>query len=227
MTHRSAKQATAAALALASRSRFYHRTRSNAQPPPLHPRRQRIVVHSDYKDSSPSSVQENLKQRWVSLWINRSDAPTATVTRGNSHSARLLPSLIAIHRKFQTRHVAEDSTRLYGEATQHRMRLSVDGYTQHAACRLHHCPRTRRHQQKPTGHGSNAPADGTLERPVPQNLLLPYDNILTTPTYTSCYRAWYHQTAAHIGGRIDRIRQLCLIRLFGDSSSLYKFWVVS
>ena len=35
---------------------------------------------------------------------------------------------IAIHRKFQTRRVAEDSTRLYGEATQHRMRLSVDGY---------------------------------------------------------------------------------------------------
>ncbi|MFC2752199.1 MAG: hypothetical protein ACFN9G_02450, partial [Cardiobacterium sp.] len=26
---------------------------------------------------------------------------------------------IAIHRKFQTRRVAEDSTRLYGEATQH------------------------------------------------------------------------------------------------------------
>ena len=37
--------------------------------------------------------------------------------------------LIAIHRKFQTRRVAEDSTLLYGEATQHRMRLSVDGYT--------------------------------------------------------------------------------------------------
>ncbi|MFC2754243.1 MAG: hypothetical protein ACFN9G_13225, partial [Cardiobacterium sp.] len=36
---------------------------------------------------------------------------------------------IAIHRKFQTRRVAEDSTRLYGEATQHSMRLSVDGYT--------------------------------------------------------------------------------------------------
>ena len=35
---------------------------------------------------------------------------------------------IAIHRKFQTRRVAEDSTRLYGEATQHSMRLSVDGY---------------------------------------------------------------------------------------------------
>ena len=36
--------------------------------------------------------------------------------------------IIAIHRKFQTRRVAEDSTWLYGEATQHRMRLSVDGY---------------------------------------------------------------------------------------------------
>ena len=35
---------------------------------------------------------------------------------------------IAIHRKFQTRRAAEDSTRLYGEAAQHRMRLSVDGY---------------------------------------------------------------------------------------------------
>ena len=44
---------------------------------------------------------------------------------------------IAIHRKFQTRRVAEDSTLLYGEATQHRMRLSVDGYTvANAACLL-------------------------------------------------------------------------------------------
>ena len=38
-------------------------------------------------------------------------------------------SVLAIHRKFQTRRVAEDSTLLYGEATQHSMRLSVDGYT--------------------------------------------------------------------------------------------------
>ena len=36
---------------------------------------------------------------------------------------------IAIHQKFQTRRAAEDSTHLYGEAAQHRMRLSVDGYT--------------------------------------------------------------------------------------------------
>ena len=52
---------------------------------------------------------------------------------------------IAIHRKLQTRRVAEDSTLLYGagfpkkwlrhflgkpgQATQHRMRLSVDGYS--------------------------------------------------------------------------------------------------
>ncbi|MFC2752916.1 MAG: hypothetical protein ACFN9G_06175, partial [Cardiobacterium sp.] len=36
---------------------------------------------------------------------------------------------IAVHRKFQTRRVAEDGTHLYGEATQHSMRLSVDGYT--------------------------------------------------------------------------------------------------
>ena len=42
--------------------------------------------------------------------------------------APLLIPHIAIHRKFQTRRVAEDSTHLYGEATQHRMRLSVDGY---------------------------------------------------------------------------------------------------
>ena len=35
---------------------------------------------------------------------------------------------IAIHRKFQTRRIAEDSTRLYGEVMQHRMRLLVDGY---------------------------------------------------------------------------------------------------
>ena len=33
---------------------------------------------------------------------------------------------IAIHRKFQTRRVAEDSTLLYGEAAQHRMKLSGD-----------------------------------------------------------------------------------------------------
>ena len=36
---------------------------------------------------------------------------------------------IAIHRKFQTRRAAEDSTHLYGEAAQHRMKLSVDCYT--------------------------------------------------------------------------------------------------
>ena len=41
--------------------------------------------------------------------------------------------VIAIHRKFQTRRVAEDSTRLYGEATQHSMKLSVDGYTYRVA----------------------------------------------------------------------------------------------
>ena len=35
----------------------------------------------------------------------------------------ILAALIAIHRKPQTRRVAEDSTRLYGEATQRRMRL--------------------------------------------------------------------------------------------------------
>ena len=40
---------------------------------------------------------------------------------------------IAFHRKFQTRRVAEDSTRLYGEATQHRMRLSGEGYTSPSA----------------------------------------------------------------------------------------------
>ena len=38
---------------------------------------------------------------------------------------------IAVHRKFQTRRVAEDSALLYGEATQHSMRLSVDGYKSH------------------------------------------------------------------------------------------------
>ncbi|MFC2503778.1 MAG: hypothetical protein ACFN4D_07000, partial [Cardiobacterium sp.] len=36
--------------------------------------------------------------------------------------------VIAIHRKFQTRRAAEGSTHLYGEAAQHSMRLSVDGY---------------------------------------------------------------------------------------------------
>ena len=41
--------------------------------------------------------------------------------------------IIAIHRKFQTRRIAEDSTRLYGEVMQHRMRLSVDGYKQYPA----------------------------------------------------------------------------------------------
>ena len=43
---------------------------------------------------------------------------------------------IAIHRKFQTRRAAEGSTRLYGEAAQHRMRLSVDGYKKVG----HKCP---------------------------------------------------------------------------------------
>ena len=36
---------------------------------------------------------------------------------------------IAIHRKFQTRRAAKDSMHLYGEAAQHRMKFSVDGYT--------------------------------------------------------------------------------------------------
>ena len=53
---------------------------------------------------------------------------------------------IAIHRKFQIRRVAEDSTLLYGEATQHRMRLSVDGYkcptcTNVPACTANYFPR--------------------------------------------------------------------------------------
>ena len=42
--------------------------------------------------------------------------------------AHPMVGFIAIHRKFQTRRAAEDSTRLYGEAAQHSMRLSVDGY---------------------------------------------------------------------------------------------------
>jgi len=48
--------------------------------------------------------------------------------------------IIAIHRKFQTRRVAEDSTRLYGEAAQHRMRLSVDGYSEPKNRKPPHCP---------------------------------------------------------------------------------------
>jgi len=48
---------------------------------------------------------------------------------GSKDTLSCLPSsAIAIHRKFQARRVAEDSTHLYGEATQHRMRLSVDCY---------------------------------------------------------------------------------------------------
>ena len=43
-------------------------------------------------------------------------------------SKQVLTASIAIHRKFQTKRAAEDSTRLYGEAVQHSMRLSVDGY---------------------------------------------------------------------------------------------------
>ena len=48
-----------------------------------------------------------------------------------AHITRDVKTLIAIHRKFQTRRVAKGSTRLYGEATQHSMRLSVDGYNNH------------------------------------------------------------------------------------------------
>ena len=47
----------------------------------------------------------------------------------HSDNTHTTAPFIAIHRKFQTRRVAEDSTRLYGEATQYSMRLSVDGYT--------------------------------------------------------------------------------------------------
>ena len=50
-------------------------------------------------------------------------APASVAITNTAHATR-----IAIHRKFQTRRVVEDSTRLYGETTQHRMRLSVDGY---------------------------------------------------------------------------------------------------
>ena len=48
---------------------------------------------------------------------------------GDARTAASRFTYIAIHRKFQTRRAAEDSTRLYGEAAQHSMRLSVDGYT--------------------------------------------------------------------------------------------------
>ena len=74
------------------------------------------------------------------LSINRNSAfsiiccphpsPLSLRELSQSHREReYIGGFIAIHRKFQTRRVAEDSTRLYGEATQHRMRLSVDGYT--------------------------------------------------------------------------------------------------
>ena len=58
----------------------------------------------------------------------------ATLPRAGNEDSRLgkggkdMLAFIAIHRKFQTRRVVEDSTRLYGETTQHSMRLSVDGY---------------------------------------------------------------------------------------------------
>ena len=67
---------------------------------------------------------------------------------------------IAIHRKFQTRRAAEDSTRLYGEAAQHRMRLSVDGYKRVAeqaaegligGRRCNSCRNPRRYAPSPCG----------------------------------------------------------------------------
>ena len=48
--------------------------------------------------------------------------------KGQYRQLLLADEFIAVHRKFQTRRAAEDSTPLYGEAAQHRMRLSVDGY---------------------------------------------------------------------------------------------------
>ena len=36
---------------------------------------------------------------------------------------------IAFRREFQTRRIDEDSTHLYGEAMQRRMKLSAEGYT--------------------------------------------------------------------------------------------------
>ena len=67
---------------------------------------------------------------------------------------------IAIHRKFQTRRVVEDSTRLYGETTQHRMRLSVDGYKcpTYVCC---HQPLSRWGKPHPTDiAGGNSPQVG-------------------------------------------------------------------
>ena len=66
--------------------------------------------------------------------VYTSHARVAAGNARNIHTPFPLPCMyIAIHRKFQTRRVAEDSTRLYGEAAQHRMRLSVDGYTSSTA----------------------------------------------------------------------------------------------
>ena len=66
-----------------------------------------------------------------------------------AHITRDVKTLIAIHRKFQTRRVAKGSTRLYGEATQHSMRLSVDGYT-NCACYRRACIRIKNVGQWPT-----------------------------------------------------------------------------
>ena len=70
-----------------------------------------------------------------------------------AHITRDVKTLIAIHRKFQTRRVAKGSTRLYGEATQHSMRLSVDGYTYRVAGRVYVKKRAVMHRPYGSGCG--------------------------------------------------------------------------
>ena len=114
-------------------------------------------------------------------------APASVAITNTAHVTR-----IAIHRKFQTRRVAEDSTRLYGEATQHSMKLSVDGYTssQFSTTSLVHAP-------------SNTSGSMNCFCPLTAAIKL---TRLNRPKI--------------IGGRMDWIRQLCPIRLFGDSTPL-------
>ena len=96
--------------------------------------------------------------------------PRGILARNNCASARRQRTCIAIHRKPQTRRAAEDSTRLYGEAAQHRMRLS--GIAIHPARRL-----TQQPGQRLSGKIARHPPDHAQRKHPAEN-----DGLLTRAT---------------------------------------------
>ena len=95
-------------------------------PPPVEEGQGEVRLHT----ANAKSPAVPLPPPWERVGVEAAKKRVATKPHRTS-------SFIAIHRKPQTRRVAEDSTRLYGEATQHRMRLSEDGYTYTPSAQAH------------------------------------------------------------------------------------------